>query len=82
MTEVVIDGVRYIPASEVSVEVDTVLYALARQYHTEDSIRPNWRQTCRVVVAEREEWDQDGEGSRGESLEAFAVRLVAALRNV
>lgn len=82
MSEVVIDGVRYIPATEVSVEVDTVLYALARQYHTENSMRPNWRQTCRVVVAEREDWDQDDAGDRGESLEAFAVRLITALRDV
>jgi hypothetical protein len=71
MTEVVIDGVRYVPATEAVVGLADVLRALALQYHTEDSLADYGTGGLRIVV---------GEGfDEGETFDEFAARLAQAL---
>lgn len=69
---VYIDGVRYIPATEVK-GIDIVLKALALQYHTENTLEEYGMDHLTIIVT-------DGE-SEGESFQDFAARLTELMRN-
>lgn len=73
MSEVIIDGVRYVPATEAVVGVADVLRTLALQWHTEDTLQEHGTDGLRVVVGDGFESDE------GETFDEFAARLAQAL---
>lgn len=68
-SEVIIDGVRYVPATEAVAGVAEVLRALALQYHTENTLAEYGTRGLRVVVGDSFEPDE------GETFDEFAARL-------
>jgi hypothetical protein len=70
MTEVVIDGVRYVPAVTVDASVEQVLRTLALQYHTPETLAEFGFDDLRIIVA-----DPGAFGEEGESFQEFAARM-------
>lgn len=69
--EVIIDGVRYVPATEAAVGVADLLRALALQYHTESTLADYGTDGLRVVVGTS--FDPED----GETFDELAARLTA-----
>lgn len=72
--EVLIDGIRYVPAAEAVAGVADLLRALALQYHTPGSLDEFGTGDLRIVVGDGFETDE------GESFDELAARLVRSLR--
>lgn len=74
--EVVINGVRYIPATTATVGAADLLRVLALQYDTEESLAVYGMGRLRVVVGAASEF----EAGEGESFDELAARLAATAR--
>lgn len=72
--EVIIDGVRYVPAAEAAPGIADVLRTLALQFHTEGTLRDYGTADLRIVVG-------DGfDANEGETFDEFAARLATENR--
>lgn len=66
--EVIIDGVRYVPATEAVGNIETVLRTLALQYNTPSGLEEDGFADLRILVS-------DGfEANEGETFDEFAAR--------
>jgi hypothetical protein len=72
--EVVIDGVRYVPAATAAPGVPDVLRALALQYHTPETLEEYGTSDLRIVVGD------SFDSNEGETFDEFAARLAQATR--
>lgn len=75
-TEVLIDGVRYVPATEAVAGAADLLRALALQYDTEESLAEYGMARLRVVVGDGAEF----EPGEGETFDELAARLAGGER--
>jgi hypothetical protein len=73
MTEVLIDGVRYVPATEAAAGVADLLRVLALQFDDGETLATYGTTGLRVLVS-----DDLGE-HEGESFDELAARLAAAV---
>jgi hypothetical protein len=72
--EVVIDGVRYVPAVTAAPGLADVLRALALQFHTPDTLEEYGTGDLRIVVGD------NFDSNEGETFDEFAARLAQATR--